>query len=341
MTRLFRSRTVRGTATAVFVASTMLLAGSGSQAASASVGAQKLRIALDYTPNVDYLGIYVAVAKGYFQAEHIDPQILPYAGPPAETLLKAGKADLGLTYPPNIPAYRASGFDYEAVAGLSQRNTINIAVLASSSYTSVAKLSGTLYGGFGVSSDGPIVGAVFKAAGVKKPVYKEVNLGVDAYKALAAHRVAYSITFGGIDDVTAELSGVKLREWPIRQFLGSAFSFPDDAWVATGKEVRADPGLLRRGLAALAEGYEYAAHHPAAAEAILIRGNKTALAQDGNIVTATGNATAKTFLTPAGRWGPMRASQFAGITKLLVNGGLIPASKAPAPSSDFTNNLLP
>jgi ABC-type nitrate/sulfonate/bicarbonate transport system substrate-binding protein len=341
MTSLYRSRTLGATATGVFIACTLLFNGSGNQTASASVGVQKLRIALDYTPNVDYLGIYVAMDKGYFKAEHIDPQILPYAGPPAETLLKAGKADLGLTYPPNIPAYRASGFDYEAVAGLSQRNTINIAVLASSKYTSVAQLSGTLYGGFGVSSDQPIVDAVFKAAGVKKPVYKEVNLGVDAYKALAAHRVAYSITYGGIDDVTAELSGVKLREWPIKQFLGSTFSFPDDAWVATGKEVRDDPGLLRRGLAALAEGYEYAAHHPAAAEAILVQDNKTALAEDGNIVTATGNATAKTFLTPAGAWGPMRASQFTGITTLLVHGGLIDASKAPAPSSDFTNSLLP
>jgi ABC-type nitrate/sulfonate/bicarbonate transport system substrate-binding protein len=343
-----RSRRSRFVAAAVALALGLAACGSSTSTGAAGSGSgrghlQKLRIALDYTPNVDYLGIYAAINEGYFKAEGIDPVILPYSGPGAEQLLDAGKTDLGLTYPPNIPAYRAATppLDYEAVAGLSQRNTINIAVLASSKYKSVAQLSGTLYGGFGVPSDKPILEDVFKAAGVKHPVYKEVDLGDEAYRALADHQVAYSITYGGIDDVTAELSGVKLREWPIKEYLGTAFSFPDDAWVATDKEVKDDPGLLRRGLAALAKGYEYSAHHPAQAESILIDDNKSALAHSANIIKATGNATAATFLTPAGTWGTMDDADFAGITKILVNGGLIRASRAPAPAQDFTNALLP
>lgn len=302
---------------------------------------ETLRIALDFTPNVDYLGIYVAINNGYFAAEGIKPDIIPYSGTPAETLLAAGKTDLGLTYPPNIPAYRASGLQYEAVAGLSQVNTINIAVLASSPYHNVAQLSGQLYGGFGVPSDKPILEDVFRKAGVAHPVYKEVTLNADAYQALAAHRVAYSITFGGIDDVTAELEGVKLRQWPIKDYLGSAFSFPDDCFVATNKLIDSNPDLLRRGLAALAKGYEWSAKHPAQAEAILIKYNSSALSKAKNIVVATGNATAPTLLNKQGVWGPMDDADFTGITKILVNGGLIPASKAPPASADFTNSLLP
>jgi len=333
---------------AVAVGAAMILAGCG--AATSRTGGttgsqgghlQRLRIALDYTPNVDYLGIDVAMSKGYFKAEGIDPEIIPYSGASAEQLLQSGRTDLGLTYPPNIPAYRASGLDYEAVAGLSQHDTIKIAVLASSKYRNVAQLSGTVYGGFGVPSDKPILEDIFRHAGVAHPVYKEVNLGDQAYRALADHQVAYSIVYGGIDDVTAELSGVKLREWPISRYLGSAFSFPDDAWVATDKEVHDDPGLLRRGLAALAKSYEYSAAHPTEAEAILTADNHSALAHSGNIVKATGNATAKTFLTPAGTWGTMDKADFAGITKILVQGGLIKGSKAPKPSQDFTNALLP
>jgi ABC-type nitrate/sulfonate/bicarbonate transport system substrate-binding protein len=347
-----RERTGCGTrrvvAAAVVVVAALVLTACGSSTSSTAASSggahlQKLRIALDYTANVDYLGIYAAINEGYFKAEGIDPVIIPYSGPGAEQLLEEGKTDLGLTYPPNIPAYRAAkpSLDYEAVAGLSQRDTINIAVLASSKYKSVAQLSGTLYGGFGVPSDKPILESVFRAAGVKDPVYKEVDLGDQAYRALADHQVAYSITYGGIDDVTAELSGVKLREWPIEEFLGAAFSFPDDAWVATDKEVHDDPGLLRRGLAALAKGYEYSAHHPAQAEAILMQDNHSALAHSANIVKATGNATVKTYLTPAGTWGHMDDADFAGVTKILVNGGLIKASRAPAPAQDYTNSLLP
>ncbi len=318
-----------------------LVACGSTQTQAGATGGQTLRIALDYTPNVDYLGIYAAIDKGYFRAEGINPEIIPYSGASAEKLLAAGKTDLGLTYPPNIPATRASGLNYEAVAGLSQRNTIAIAVLASSHYTNVGQLSGTLYGGFGVPSDKPIVDDVFRAAGVKHPVYREVNLGDQAYQALEAHRVAYSIVYGGIDDVTADLAGVKLRDFPIKRYLGSAFSFPDDAWVATDAEVHKDPSLLRRGLAALADGYRFAAHHPAAAEASLIKHNGTALDHAGNIVKATGNETAKTFLTPSGAWGPMRSADFAGVTRILVRGGLVKASNAPTPSQDYTNALLP
>jgi ABC-type nitrate/sulfonate/bicarbonate transport system substrate-binding protein len=325
----------------LFAVTALVLSGCGVSSGSTANGLRPLRIALDYTANVDFLGIYVALDRGYFTAEGIDPRIVPYAGASAETLLAAHQADLGLTYPPNIPAYRASGLKYEAVAGLSQRNTIGISVLASSHFTNVAQLSGALYGGFGVPSDKPILEQVFREAGVAHPVVREVNLGDNAYQALAAHRIAYSIVYGGIDDVTAELSGVRLRVFSIRHYLGAAFNFPDDAYVALDSEVAHHSGLLRRALAALSRGYQFAAAHPALAEAILVKHNATALAHARNIIDATGNATASTFLTPSGKWGPMNVADFAGVTKILIAGGLIKAFQAPAPSSDYTNSLLP
>jgi ABC-type nitrate/sulfonate/bicarbonate transport system substrate-binding protein len=345
--RSTRRRVVAVAAAAALAAVAASCGGGGSGATKSGAGGpaqgDTLRIALDYTQNVDYLGIYAAITNGYFKAEHVKAVIVPYSGVPAETLLEEHKTDLGLTYPPNIPAYRAADppLDYEAVAGLSQVNTINIAVLASSRYHHVGQLSGTLYGGFGVPSDKPIIEDVFRRAGVAHPVYREVNLGDQAYQALADHRVAYSITFGGIDDVTAELSGVRLRQFPIKRYLPGAFTFPDDAFVALDSEVKGHPGLLRRGLHALAQGYEFAAHHPAAAEAILIRDNPTALDGSKNIIRATGNATAPTLLTKSGTWGQMDAADFTGITRIQVAGGLIKASKAPPPSADFTDSLLP
>ena len=309
--------------------------------ASAPTSLPVVRIALDYTANVNYLGIYAAVNEGYFRDAGVRAEIIPYGGASAETLLAAGRTDLGLTYPPSIPAYRAAGLNYEAVAGLTQRNTIGIAVLASSKYTNVAQLSGTLYGGFGVPSDKPILQAVMRHAGVAHPVVREVNLGVDAYQALADHRVDYSIVFGGIDDVTARLSGVKLRVFPIAQYLGTTFSFPDDAFVALDSEVHHHATLLRRALAALSRGYEFAAAHPKRAESILIKDNPTALAHATNVIRATGAATAPTFVNGQGRWGQLSTQDFSGLTSLLVKGGLISAAKRPAPSSDFTNSLLP
>ncbi len=320
--------------------------GSGSSSASStsslsSPGLRTLRIALDWTPNVNFLGIDAAINNGYFTGEGIKPVIIPYSGTAGETLISSGKTDLAFTYPPNIPAYRASGLKYRAVAGLTQLNTIELAVLQSSTYTSPAQLSGTLYGGFGVPSDPPIIKAIFSKVGVAHPDYREVVLNGSAYQALAAKRVAYTTMFGGIDDVTAELQGAKLRTFPIRDYLGSAATFPDDSLAASDTEIAKDPSLLRAGLAALSQGYTYAALHPAEAEQDLIKDNKTALEHSHTIVVATGNATAPTFLDAQGQWGAMSDDSFAGITQIMADGGLFKGKTPPPASDDYTNSLLP
>jgi ABC-type nitrate/sulfonate/bicarbonate transport system substrate-binding protein len=310
-------------------------------ASSTSSDLRSFRIALDWTPNVDFLGVYAAIKNGYFTAQGIRPVIIPYSGTAGETLLSAGKTDLAFTYPPNIPAYRASGLKYRAVAGLTQLNTIELAVLQSSPYTSPAQLSGKLYGGFGVPSDPPIIKAIFKKVGVARPTYHEVVLNGTAYQALAAKRVAYSTMFGGIDDVTAELQGAKLRLFPIRNYLGAAASFPDDSLAATDTEIDNDPSLLRKGLAALSQGYIFAAQHPAQAEQDLIEENKTALEHSQNIIVATGNKTAPTFLNAAGQWGSLSIASFSGITQLMAEGGLFKGTTPPPASDDYTDSLLP
>ena len=131
------------------------------------------------------------------------------------------------------------------------------------------------------------------------------------------------------------------RLFPIRDYLGAAASFPDDSLAASDAEIDHDPSLLRRGLAALADGYIFAAHHPAQAEQDLIRDNKTALAHSANIIVATGNATAPTFLDAAGQWGSLSDASFAGITQIMAEGGLFkkatppPARQTTTPTTSF------
>jgi ABC-type nitrate/sulfonate/bicarbonate transport system substrate-binding protein len=227
------------------------------------------------------------------------------------------------------------------VAGLAQKDTIELAVLQSSPYTSPAQLSGKLYGGFGVPSDEPIIDAIFKKVGVARPVFRQVVLNTSAYQALEAKRVAYTTMFGGVDDVTAELGGAKLRLFPIRNYLGAAASFPDDSLVASDKEIATNASVLRRGLAALAQGYIFSAHHPAQAEKILIEDNHSFLATSQNVVVATGNATAPTFLTPSGQWGTLSDASFSGITQIMAQGGLFDGKAPPLAADDFTDSLLP
>jgi ABC-type nitrate/sulfonate/bicarbonate transport system substrate-binding protein len=313
-----------------------------STSSAARVGVRGLatvKIALDYTENVDYLGIYVAKSKGYFAAEDINAVILPYANASAEQLIQAGQTDLAISYPPDIIINTARGLKYKAVGALVTDNTTALAVLASSKYTRPAQLNGKLYGGFGIASDPPIVTAILRADGVKRPIFRQVVLDADVITALAAHRVDYTAVFGGIDDVTAALQGIKLRTFPYNRYLGAAGNYPNAVYVASDHDIATHGPILARALKALAEGYEFAARHPAAAERILIADNETALGNATKIIDATGNATAPHFLDASGKWGPETDADYAGLEKILANAHVIKTS--PPMSELYTNALLP
>lgn len=299
-----------------------------------------MRIALDYTANVNYLGIYAAIANGYFARHGVDPQIIPYAETPAEPLIRSGRADLGISYPPQVIMSRAEGLRYKAVAALVAGNRTALAVLSSSPITRPAQLSGKLYGGFGITSDPPTIRAIMAADGAASPKFREVVLNTDVMQALGAHRVDYTAIFEGIDDVTAELQGIKVRRFPYRSYLGTAGDFPDAVFVASDEEVEKRHAALAGAIAALSEGYAFAAANPAQAEQILIRENQTELSNSARVVQATGNATAPRFIGPSGQWGLLSAADFEGLERILAEGGVIHGSP-PRTSELYTNSLLP
>lgn len=301
---------------------------------------EKVTIALDWTANVNYLGIYAAIANGYFEQQGIEPEILPYAGTPAEALIDAGQTDLAISYPPDVIINRAQGLQYKAVAGLVAQNTTALAVLASSKYQSPKDLNGTLYGGFGIQSDKALIPAILKADGVADPKFEEVVLNTAVIDALAKDRIAYSAVFTGIDDVTAELQGVKLRLFPYRDYLGAAGDYPNAVYVASDETIAERGDALKRAMAALAEGYEWSAANPEEAAKILVDQNETELSKQVEIVDKTAAATAPLFLDPSGVWGPLQDEDFAGLTQILVDGGVL-KDAPPAPGDLYTDELLP
>ena len=182
------------------------------------------------------------------------------------------------------------------MAGFVARNTTALAVLASSKYQSPKDLNGELYGGFGIQSDKALIPAILEADGVADPKFDEVVLNTAVIDALAKERIAYSAVFTGIDDVTAELQGVKLRLFQYRDFLGAAGDYPNAVYVASDVTIAERGDTLKRALAALAEGYEWSAANPEEAATILVDENKTELSKQVEVVDKTAAATAPLFL---------------------------------------------
>ena len=88
----------------------------------------KVTFVLDWTPNTNHTGLYVAKDKGYFDEAGIEVEIVQPPEDGAEALVGSGKAQFGVSFQDSmLPAVAGDGkMPIEAVAALVQHNTSGI-----------------------------------------------------------------------------------------------------------------------------------------------------------------------------------------------------------------------
>src|SRR5712692_669662 len=138
-------------------ATTTPSAGAGTQqfhcAVPGGAAPQKLTtmtLALDWTPNTNHTGIYVALAQGWYRAEGIEMKLMRYyANVWTDGRVSTGKGDVGVSSTEVIVADAAVGQPVVSIAAIIQHNTSALVTLASSGLTRPSDLDGKTYGGFG------------------------------------------------------------------------------------------------------------------------------------------------------------------------------------------------
>lgn len=308
-------------------------AAEGEGAASAS---ETLRIALDFTPNTNHSGIYVALAKGYFEEQGINAEVIPYSGTPAGVLVENGQADLAVAYPASTLIELASGSMQKIVAEIIQVNNAALVVPADSPAESPADLAGKVYGGYGTSHEGPIVREVLIGAGAENPEFKEVVLQTGAIEALMSGQVDFSSVYEGWSEIGAELAGTPLKTFRYGDYV-EGYTYPDVVFVASDKAIETKGDLLKRGLTALSEGYAFAAENPAETATILTD-QVPELAQSQELVSRSAEFRAPQYLDASGNWGCLTEGQFTGLIGVLSNAGVL--SETPSFEDFATNDLL-
>ena len=121
---------------------------------------ETVNFVLDWTPNTNHTGLYVAKELGYFAAEGIQVNIVQPPEDGATALVGSGKADFGVDFQDSLaPAFdKATAVPVTAVATIIQHNTSGIISLKSKGITSPKKLEGKTY----ATWDMPVEKAIMK-----------------------------------------------------------------------------------------------------------------------------------------------------------------------------------
>ena len=303
-----------------------------------------IRFALDWTPNTNHTGLYVALQQGWFADAGLDVQILPYNTALPETIIDAGNAEFGISFQDSATVAQASGADLVSVMAVLQHWATAIGVRADrADLTSPKDLDGKTYAGFGGPTEEPVLKTVIKDAGGTGD-FTTVTLGTSAYEALYSGDVDFTIPFLAWEGIEAEHNGT-----PMKYFKYADYGFPDaySIVVIGNRGWLADhPDAARAFVRTLQRGYQFAADNPDAAAQLLMDANPGTFA-DPSLVTESQELLAAQYMKNAdGTVGPQTLAQWAGYGKFLYDNGLLigpdgaPLTAEPDYSTLFTDDYL-
>ncbi len=344
-----RQPSARGVVAALALVAAAALTGCASSpgggSTSTSPGVTPVTFALDWTPNTNHTGLYVALKEGYFAAAGLDVRVLPYSQSSTDTLINAGSADFGVSFQNTATFAAATGVANISVMSVLQHDATAVGVLASrTDITSPKDLDGKTFGMAGPSATFPTeaADAIKNAGGTGH--FTRVTLGTSAYEALYAGRVDFTSAFKTWEGIDASLRGT-----PMKFFNLDDYGVPDQYSVIIEGDkgwIKDHQGATKGFVRALQKGYQYAAANPDAAAKILIDANPGVFAND-TLVYRSQEALSASYLKDAsGRVGTQTSDQWQRFADFLVKSGLLvdengtPLTAPLDTSALFTNQYL-
>ncbi|WP_372084803.1 ABC transporter substrate-binding protein [Tistrella mobilis] len=270
--RVATRRGIRRLLAATLVAATAL-------AAPAAQAAEKLTLLLDWYVNPDHAPLLIAQEKGYFAEEGLEVEMIAPADPSdPPKLVAAGRADLAITYQPQLIAMVHEGLPLKRVSTLVATPLNSIITLADGPVKTLADLKGRRIGYSVAGFEDALLGRMLTSAGLTIDDVTLINVNF---------ALAPSVMSGQVDAVigayrNVELVQMALEGRPGRAFLVEEHGVPpyDELVVAARADKAADPRFAAFNRA-LEKGVQFLINHPDQSWELYIKG-RPEIADEGN-----------------------------------------------------------
>jgi len=294
--------------------------------------ASPLTLTLDFYPNPDHAGVYMAEKLGYFDDAGLDVTIQTPSDPAAPTkLVAAGQSDLAISYEPEVLLANEKGLDVIAIGALVDRPLTSMIWLAKSGVKGIADLRGRTIATAGIPYQDAYLQTILARANLSPADVKTVNVGFGLLPAILGGQADAMLGgFSNVEGVDLRMRGKAPVVTPVDQ-LGVP-TYDELVLIANRSRLEADPDPYRLFLAALARGTGAAVKSPGATVDALLEANPDL---DPKLTRAEVDATLP-LLSAEGR---MQASQWADFSAWMRQNELI--GSEPDPSQVLSNSYLP
>jgi putative hydroxymethylpyrimidine transport system substrate-binding protein len=332
---------IRRAAAAVLVVVLVLgvaACGERKEPAAPARATEPVNLVLDYLPNADHAGIYTAIGTGEFAAAGLDvrPRTPPDPAAPL-ALLAAGRADLAISYEPELLLARAKGAKLVAIGALVQRPLTSLVSIGHKAIREPGQLEGKKVGTAGIPYQDAYLQTIIRQAGIDPARVQSINVGYNLVPALVSKRVdAVLGMFWNVEGVqlTEQHRGPRI----LRMDRLGVPPYDELVIVAREQDVRSRGALLRRFMRALARGHQRLRTDVAAGVDALVKANP---ALKAGLQRAQVEATLPAFF-PTDRnrpFGFQDPAQWRRYATWMSENGLIPSTDTAQRA--FTNEFLP
>jgi putative hydroxymethylpyrimidine transport system substrate-binding protein len=240
--------------------------------ASPAAAADKLTVMLDWFINPDHGPLYVALERGEFERRGLDVELIPPADPnDPPKLVAAGRADLAISYQPQLHLQVAAGLPLMRVGTLVATPLSSLVVLADSPIKSIADLKGRKVG-FSVGGfEDALLGAMLDKHGLRLDDVELINVNFS---------LSPSLMSGQVDAVIGAYRNFELNQMDLEGRPGRAFYLEEegvpayDELIVVAKRENASDPRISGFIDALEAATQYMVNHPDAAWELFIKGRK-------------------------------------------------------------------
>ena len=330
---------------AVFLCAGMLLSFAScadkSQGDANGEDLEKITLCLDWTPNTNHTGIYVALAKGYFKEAGLDVTVVQPSESTSAAMCAAGQAQFAVEAQDTLAAAFTTDepLGVTAVAALLQHNTSGIISRKGEGMDRPKGLENHTYSTW----DSPIELAMLKAVVEKdggdfSKVKLIPNNITDEAGALKAHQTDAVWIYYGWSGIAAELSGLDFDYFSFID-IDPVFDYYTPILIGNNAYMEQNPDSTKALLAALKKGYEYAIANPEEAAQILVDGDTTGSLKDSlELVTASQKWISGQYKAEVEQWGYIDPARWDAFYQWLWDNQLI-EKELPA-GTGITNEYL-
>jgi len=339
------SKTTRWSLTSATLVAILLLSGCQSWFAAEPSGepgetersVNQVSLVLDWFPNTNHTGIYVAEAMGWFDEVGIDLEIIqPGDGVGATQMVAAGRVDFGIGHQEGVTLARAEGIPVVSIAAIIQHNTSAFAALADSGIETVEDFAGKRYGGWGTPMEEAVLRGMMEGVGADFADIEMLTIGeqMNFFNSIGRNN-DFQWIFYAWDGIAAGQRGIGLN----LIFLGEeneALDYYTPVIITSEKKIADSSDLISRFLEAVSRGYVYAIDSPEAAAEILLNAVPEL---ERELVIESQLWLVNQYQAEAPRWGEQRRVVWERFARWMVDNDLL--DTVPEIEFAFSNAYLP